>query len=195
MNASQDAPVAWRRLESGIWVYYETKAWDDLEPLYTAPPPPVGGLQGVSDADVKRAIHTYMGIESFEGGLRAVLEQFAASRPVAGALPAEPLEGLRMGPWVEPVSPFAGFKLIARFDTEEQAKAAKSRLAATPPSAALTPVVAAPQAAVDAGDEAQNVALCDCGRPWGESHHCAYQNGHDIYSMGESPATGEGKTS
>ena len=33
-------PVAWRRQEAGIWVYYETKAWDDLEPLYTAPPLP-----------------------------------------------------------------------------------------------------------------------------------------------------------
>jgi hypothetical protein len=27
-------PVAWRRMEGGFWVYYETKAWPDLEPLY-----------------------------------------------------------------------------------------------------------------------------------------------------------------
>lgn len=30
-------PVVWRRKESGLWIYYETKAWDDLEPLYATP--------------------------------------------------------------------------------------------------------------------------------------------------------------
>jgi hypothetical protein len=33
------APVAWRRREKdGWWVYYETPAWSDLEPLYAAAP-------------------------------------------------------------------------------------------------------------------------------------------------------------
>lgn len=68
--------------------------------------------------------------------VRAEIDALLSDRVGAGALPASPLKGLRMGPWVEPASPFAGFKLIARFDTEEQAKAAKDRLAATPPSAA-----------------------------------------------------------
>jgi len=35
---SGGVPVAWRRKESGLWIYYETKAWDDLEPLYATPP-------------------------------------------------------------------------------------------------------------------------------------------------------------
>jgi len=30
-------PVAWCRYEEGMLVYYETKAWDDLQPLYTTP--------------------------------------------------------------------------------------------------------------------------------------------------------------
>lgn len=30
-------PVAWRRREGGMWVYYESPAWDDLLPLYAAP--------------------------------------------------------------------------------------------------------------------------------------------------------------
>lgn len=30
-------PVAWCRYEEGMLVYYETKAWDDLQPLYTKP--------------------------------------------------------------------------------------------------------------------------------------------------------------
>jgi hypothetical protein len=33
----QCEPVAWCRYEDGVWVYYETKAWDDLQPLYTTP--------------------------------------------------------------------------------------------------------------------------------------------------------------
>lgn len=33
----QGEPVAWCRYEDGMWVYYETKAWDDLQPLYTTP--------------------------------------------------------------------------------------------------------------------------------------------------------------
>ena len=34
-------PVAWFRYEDGICIYYGTKAWDDLQPLYTTPPLPV----------------------------------------------------------------------------------------------------------------------------------------------------------
>ena len=37
-SATQE-PVAWCRYEDGMWVYYETKAWDDLQPLYTHPQP------------------------------------------------------------------------------------------------------------------------------------------------------------
>ena len=33
-------PVAWFRYEDGMRIYYETKAWDDLQALYTAPPQP-----------------------------------------------------------------------------------------------------------------------------------------------------------
>jgi hypothetical protein len=33
----QGEPVAWFRYEDGMWIYYETKAWDDLQPLYTTP--------------------------------------------------------------------------------------------------------------------------------------------------------------
>jgi hypothetical protein len=36
--AQTQEPVAWCRYEDGMWVYYETKAWDDLQPLYTHPP-------------------------------------------------------------------------------------------------------------------------------------------------------------
>ena len=28
------AEVAWRRKEDGIWIYYESEAWPDLEPLF-----------------------------------------------------------------------------------------------------------------------------------------------------------------
>ena len=38
-QAEKQEPVAWRRYEDGMWVYYETKAWDDLQPLYTHPQP------------------------------------------------------------------------------------------------------------------------------------------------------------
>jgi len=31
-------PVAWYRIEDGIRIYYETKAWDDCVPLFTHPP-------------------------------------------------------------------------------------------------------------------------------------------------------------
>jgi len=38
--AKQAVPVAWRRKESGDWVYYSTKVWGDLEPLYATPQAP-----------------------------------------------------------------------------------------------------------------------------------------------------------
>ena len=44
-------PVAWCRYEDGMWVYYETKAWDDLQPLYTHPPQRT--WQGLTDDDWK----------------------------------------------------------------------------------------------------------------------------------------------
>jgi hypothetical protein len=37
VKQEQGEPVAWCRYEDGMWVYYETKAWDDLQPLYTTP--------------------------------------------------------------------------------------------------------------------------------------------------------------
>jgi hypothetical protein len=33
-HCKQGDPVAWRRWEVDHWVYYETKAWDDLTPLF-----------------------------------------------------------------------------------------------------------------------------------------------------------------
>jgi hypothetical protein len=39
IEAEKQEPVAWCRYEDGMWVYYETKAWDDLQPLYTHPQP------------------------------------------------------------------------------------------------------------------------------------------------------------
>jgi hypothetical protein len=44
-------PVAWCRYEDGMWVYYETKAWDDLQPLYTTPPQ--GEARGLSQQQRK----------------------------------------------------------------------------------------------------------------------------------------------
>jgi hypothetical protein len=79
-------PVAWRRKESrDWWVYYETKAHEDLEPLYAAPPPPVGELQGVSEAEVQKALRDYGWFVTAENeaNMRRSLESFAASRPVA----------------------------------------------------------------------------------------------------------------
>ena len=31
-------PVAWFRYQQGSRVYYDSKKWDDCQPLYTAPP-------------------------------------------------------------------------------------------------------------------------------------------------------------
>lgn len=44
-------PVAWFRLENGLRVYYETEAWPDLTPLYTAPlsETPAGGTAKVPE--------------------------------------------------------------------------------------------------------------------------------------------------
>jgi len=38
-------PVAWFRYENGMRIYYETKAWDDLQALYTTPPLPAQPVQ------------------------------------------------------------------------------------------------------------------------------------------------------
>ena len=35
---AKDEPVAWYRDEDGIRIYYESKVWDDANPLYTTPP-------------------------------------------------------------------------------------------------------------------------------------------------------------
>ena len=35
---AKDEPVAWYRNEDGIRIYYESKVWDDVIPLYTTPP-------------------------------------------------------------------------------------------------------------------------------------------------------------
>jgi len=34
----QGEPVAWRRWENEMWIYYETNAWPDCIPLYAHPP-------------------------------------------------------------------------------------------------------------------------------------------------------------
>lgn len=38
-EAESQEPVAWFRYEIGIRIYYETKCWDDLVPLYARPVP------------------------------------------------------------------------------------------------------------------------------------------------------------
>ena len=52
-TAEQAQPVAWRRWEDGMWIYYEVNAWPDLEPLYATPSPdpkPVPHAQVASEA-------------------------------------------------------------------------------------------------------------------------------------------------
>ena len=70
-------PVAWCRYEDGMWVYYETKAWDDLQPLYTHPPQRT--WVGLTDEEVKHEwevwranIPRYAG---FATGIEAKLKQ------------------------------------------------------------------------------------------------------------------------
>lgn len=43
-------PIAWFRMENGIRVYYETEAWPNMTPLYTAP-----SATAVSKADAELA--------------------------------------------------------------------------------------------------------------------------------------------
>lgn len=81
--ASQQAvkgePVAWFRYENGMRIYYETKAWDDLQPLFASPPSrePLTDEQidacwdgltpsgyGKSRYDIARAIERAHGIHS-----------------------------------------------------------------------------------------------------------------------------------
>jgi hypothetical protein len=59
----QSEPVAWRRQEGNFRVYYEAKAWDDLEPLYTAPPAPVVA----QEVTVRAAIQNLMSIGANSG--------------------------------------------------------------------------------------------------------------------------------
>jgi len=73
----QGEPVAWCRYEDGMWVYYETKAWDDLQPLYTHPPQRT--WVGLTDEEVKHEwevwranIPRYAG---FATGIEAKLKQ------------------------------------------------------------------------------------------------------------------------
>ena len=36
--AQEQEPVAWFRYQQGSRVYYDSKKWDDCQPLYTSPP-------------------------------------------------------------------------------------------------------------------------------------------------------------
>jgi len=44
-------PVAWYRNEDGIRIYYESKVWDDVIPLYTTPPQRT--WVGLTDEEIK----------------------------------------------------------------------------------------------------------------------------------------------
>jgi hypothetical protein len=142
------APIAWRRQESGIWVYYETKAWDDLEPLYAHPSATV---REVTETDVGLAcdqIFVQVADPLQRAGVRAALESFAASRPVA-----EPSLGKAslaefnelMGDTKE--SPIERLRFFCSL-----AMSSQDWLDVEPFLDALTPLVAAPQAAVDAAE-------------------------------------------
>lgn len=56
--ASQKAvkgdPVAWFRYENGMRIYYETKAWDDLQPLFASPPS--REVEPLTEAELRRVL-------------------------------------------------------------------------------------------------------------------------------------------
>jgi hypothetical protein len=61
----EQEPVAWFRYQQGSRVYYDSKKWDDCQPLYTAPPQRT--WVGLTDED-KHEIELRAGITEDDDG-------------------------------------------------------------------------------------------------------------------------------
>ena len=67
-------PVAWFRYQQGSRVYYDSKKWDDCQPLYTAPPQRT--WVGLNDDEIDYLIHlAYTGDEEFVQTIEAKLKE------------------------------------------------------------------------------------------------------------------------
>ena len=68
-------PFAWFRYQQGSRVYYDTKKWDDCQPLYTFPPQRT--WVGLTDEEIlaEIPITTYRQVTSFARAIEAKLKQ------------------------------------------------------------------------------------------------------------------------
>ena len=77
-------PVAWRRKEAdGWWVYYETKAHDDLEPLYADQTLASKEAELVMVRSALNAMLTHMGMDEDEWNKPTFDQARAALRSVS----------------------------------------------------------------------------------------------------------------
>jgi len=78
--SARSEPVAWFRLENGMRVYYETEAWPDMTPLYTAPLSETAknGWSNPVVMKINEAIQRGLKHEFFHDGLSADLHEMGA---------------------------------------------------------------------------------------------------------------------
>jgi len=145
-SAAGGEPRAWlTEHDSGDMVWTdkaEAEAYADDAgplPLYTAPPPPVGELQGVTDAEVLDVSHFIYGKSNIQNlpTLRRALEYFVASRPVApvAAVDADPLQGAAN--WLVQAHPGLEVPILAGKLSIGYNRAKRLYDAATPPEGGI----------------------------------------------------------
>lgn len=95
-------PIAWFRHENGVRVYYESKAWDDLTPLYANPTAEQAAQtesDELTDAEIDPAAHKLQEIIAQNGGNPSECA-YDHVRDILAMLPGPAFKPLRIDPEV-----------------------------------------------------------------------------------------------